>query len=350
MNRDFGTLRIEKVIIHDIPRHKAGEGGIGPVLSEVESNLTQELRNYFKERINWSVTSSNARDVAFDSSTTSLVPNLVCECLNNGGQEFIDISQQIARHLFNIQSGINSKGLLAFVVCSLEGWNALAILKLEREEGIRLLTTTIDGKHTFNLDLIKQLMLTGKTKLFKIGLFVQIGTTVETIEGVVCDYQRGFTPTSEIADFFLSKFLGCQLSIVPDVATKRFFLTSEQYFNEEIIDPALRGQYLTHLFSELTSQRGTVNPRTFAEDNLHDTDRQQYLTYLEEHDAPSTVFNKDTNLIDSRIKIMSLQFQCGASIVAPNDVFQDRVRLTQLETGDTRAEITDRVKHIGSKI
>ncbi len=349
MNHDFGTLQVEKIIIHDIPWHKAGEKGTKPDLSEVESNLTQELKNYFKVKINGSVISSSAFNVIFNPTTPSPVPKLVCDCVNNGGQDFIGISQQIAKHLFEMQSGINSRGLLAFVECRLEGRHALAILKLEREEGVRLLTTTIGGKHTFNLDLIKELMLTGRTKLFKIGLFLQIGTTAATIEGIVCDYQRGFAPTSEIADFFLSKFLGCQLTVDPDVATKRFFITSEQFFNEEVPEATLRGQYLTHLFSELTSQRGVVNPRTFAEDNLRDEDRQKYLTYLGEHDTQVTVFNKDTKLIDSRIKIMSLQFQCGANIIAPNDVFQDKVRLTQLETGDTRAEITDMVKHMGSK-
>ena len=57
MNYNFGTLRVEKVIIHDIPYHKAGDESITPVLSEVESELTQDLRNYFRERINRSVRS-----------------------------------------------------------------------------------------------------------------------------------------------------------------------------------------------------------------------------------------------------------------------------------------------------
>jgi len=348
MNYNFGTLRVERVIIHDIPRHKAGEEGIEPDLSEVESNLTQELKNYFREKINGSITSSSAFDIVIDSSTSSPVPQLVCDCVNNNGQDFVNISQQIARHLFQMQSGINSKGLLAFVDCSLEGQRAISILKLEREEGVRLLTTTIGGKHTFDLDLIRQLMLTGKTRLFKIGLFVQPGTTTETIEGVACDYQR-FAATTEIADFFLSRFLGCRLTLVSNVATKQFFLTTEQFCNEEVPDPTLRAEYLTHLFSELTSQRSSINPRTFAEDNFQVTDRQKFLEYLGEHEIPITAFNKDTNLIDTRIKLMSIQFLNGINITAPNDVFQERVQLTQLETGDTRAEITDRVKHVGSK-
>jgi len=65
MKHNFGTLTIEKVIIHDIPQHRAGEEGIKPILSEVESKLTQELKNYFKERINGSVSSSSAFDVFF---------------------------------------------------------------------------------------------------------------------------------------------------------------------------------------------------------------------------------------------------------------------------------------------
>jgi hypothetical protein len=78
MRYNFGTLRVERVIIHDIPRHKAGEEGVSPIISEIESNLTQELKNYFKEKINGSVTSSSAFDVIFNPSTSSPVPNLVC--------------------------------------------------------------------------------------------------------------------------------------------------------------------------------------------------------------------------------------------------------------------------------
>jgi len=82
-----------------------------------------------------------------------------------------------------MQSGINSKGLLSVIFCKVDGRHSLAILKLEREEGVRLKTTTLAGKQTYDLDLIKELMLTGKTKLFKLGLFVQPGNTMENIEG-----------------------------------------------------------------------------------------------------------------------------------------------------------------------
>ncbi|MFC1893764.1 hypothetical protein ACFLYR_07060 [Chloroflexota bacterium] len=76
MNYNFGTLRVEKVIIHDIPYHKAGDEGVAPVLSEVESNLTQDLKNYFREKINGSVTSSTAYDVLFSPDTTSPIPRI----------------------------------------------------------------------------------------------------------------------------------------------------------------------------------------------------------------------------------------------------------------------------------
>ena len=62
----------------------------------------------------------------------------------------------------------------------------------------------LEGKSTFNLEHLRDLMLTQKTKVFTVGLFVQMGNTLESIDGAVSDNQRGYYPTTEVADFFLN--------------------------------------------------------------------------------------------------------------------------------------------------
>ena len=57
--------------------------------------------------------------------------------------------------------------------------------KLEKEEGVRLESMVFEGKTTFKLQHLRDLMLTKKTKLFKIGVFIREGDSIENILGKV---------------------------------------------------------------------------------------------------------------------------------------------------------------------
>lgn len=48
---DYSLLVIDKLIIHDIPRHKKNETGSGPNYSENESTITDGLRVFFQPQI-----------------------------------------------------------------------------------------------------------------------------------------------------------------------------------------------------------------------------------------------------------------------------------------------------------
>lgn len=72
---DLGTLAIDKLIVHEVPAKRAGEEDGAPILSEVESTLTPDLRNYFRERIAKSLLQAPFEVVL--SSESSAVPALV---------------------------------------------------------------------------------------------------------------------------------------------------------------------------------------------------------------------------------------------------------------------------------
>ena len=88
MRTDIGRLHIEKVIVHDIPSGRVSGAAQPPVLSEIESPLRQQLRNYFREKIVRSPTSA-AFDVEFDPTTTSPVPDLVLDNLGDQTKDFV---------------------------------------------------------------------------------------------------------------------------------------------------------------------------------------------------------------------------------------------------------------------
>ncbi|WP_298384503.1 nucleoid-associated protein [Ferrimicrobium sp.] len=347
MARDLGRLRVKTVIVHEVPYHLATGASGEPVLSEVESPLTQDVRNFFKERIASSLGSA-AYDVELDGSTTSPVPRLILDNLTSRKNGFVAMSQEMARHLYLCQKGNSPEGLLTVCEVTIGDQGGLAVLKLEKEEGARVELADTEGGRTLSVQHLHDLMLTERTKVFKVGLFVQTGDDRDSIEGSVCDTQRGYGGT--VAHFFLEQFLGCRLREQPEITTKRFFDTTESFINDEIADPETKTRYQVALLAELNGTRDKVSIRAFANNNLDVDDRKPFMDRIEEARLPSTEFDKDNHLVRSRLRRIQIAFESGVSVLASPENIGEQVKIvTDSTNGQTTVEITDRLKRMNGR-
>jgi hypothetical protein len=349
MRRDLGRLQISKVIVHDIPRrHKSVGDADPPVMSEIESALNPQLRLFFQDRIKKSLGTA-AFDVVFDPASPSLTPSLVSDQLAKQGIKFVPMSQQLAQHLYDSQTGVNSAGILTIVEASIERCQALAILKLEREAGLSLQRSEHNGLATFDIEHLSSLMLTEKTKIFKAGLFVQEGGTLETIEGLVSDLQRGSWRKSEVASFFLTGFLGCRLREHPEVTTKRFFTETMDFINREVDDPMLKTRYAFAVVSAMNDNANVINPVSFADQHLEVRDRQPLLDHLANRSIPDRPIPKDTSLIVSHLRRTRWDFESGLALLGPPDSFKEHVTTSDLGDGRIKTEITDALAKVNGR-
>jgi hypothetical protein len=350
MQSDLALLKINKVILHDIPKHTKKDEGDGPILSEVESPLSARSSYYFKTKIIESIGSTKAFGITFAAGNTSPVPQLITTFLADAKKSvFIKNSQEIAQHLYNIQSGQNPPGLLAVIDCFVDDKRGLAIVKLEREEGVRLQQTKIKDKRTYDLHLISDLIFTQKTKVYKVSLFIALDEEVTNIEASASDHQTGYFRQADVARFFLSSFLGCTLLEAANISTKIFYELSERYFNEEVSDPIKRARYYNHLRSALTSQHDSISPEGFAVSYLETRDRQPYVDYIKSQGLAAQSFPLDTELIERRLKSQIYQFQEGVSITINSNEAEDRVKWTPLPDGEVKAEIHGILKEVKGK-
>jgi hypothetical protein len=206
MNSDLARLVVKRVIIHEIPKHLKHDGGSGPVYSEIESELDTELAEYFHHKMVESLGSKKSYDIVVDVSAPSPVPKLLDTYLGSSGTDFVEMSKQMAGHLHNIQDGTNPGGLLAVIDCEIGNDRALGIIKLEKEEGVRLEQRRHKGQLTFDLRVLRSLVLTERTRVYKVALFV-IPTEVTEYDAAASDNQSGYGSYNEVASFFLNKFL-----------------------------------------------------------------------------------------------------------------------------------------------
>lgn len=219
----LAALQIRRVIFHDIPKKVRGSEA-QPTLSEIETEIAPVQANHLKRRMTRALGSKSAFDLELRTDTPSPVPALIhgYSVGRRLANQFVNTSQQLARTLFDYQSGAMSSGLLTVLDGTVNGRATLAVLKLEREEGAQLEQGKREGRRTYEMSVLENLVLTDGTRLFNSALFVKAGTQLEDFEGIGCDDQRSFGSTDELAQFWL-RFLGCRLREEPRVTTKRVF-------------------------------------------------------------------------------------------------------------------------------
>jgi len=101
-----------------------------------------------KDRIIKNIQSSHAFEVVFDPESQSPLPDMIRTLTSASGRDhFVETSQKMASDLFSMQDGSNPAGLLTALDVSVDRHSALGIIKIEREEGGRLVPdVTREGK------------------------------------------------------------------------------------------------------------------------------------------------------------------------------------------------------------
>lgn len=341
---DTSSILIERIIVHDIPKHRKGEQEIEPNYSEQESKLTQGLRNFFKEKVTQALSSDKSFKICFDEESTSPISWINKEILESDGLNFPSQSKAITKHLFDIQVGYNAAGILVVIFGKVNSFNTCIILKLEKDTGAQL---KLDDKtHSFNIEEVKDLMLTQKTKIFKVALFIQRENFKAKYDGVIMDYQIDIKEKKEVTTWFMEKFLGCRAFEDPKITTQHFYNYTRAFINtiEEDID---RAKYIQDLNSYVQKNSLTLNPKEFADDYLRTTKhKNDYRNFLQTKKFKFSLFPKDISQIDRQVKKITLTFDNDISIVGNKGTFDKKVKLEKLDNGQTRAEVTSKIRNI----
>ncbi|MGV3720553.1 MAG: nucleoid-associated protein [Actinomycetota bacterium] len=343
MRDELETLRVTDVIVHQVPKKVSGEMEPPLGLSEAASSITSELGQYIRERVIKSLTAS-AFDVVADENALAVVPDEILAFLSSSGGDLVERSLVIAKHLYAVQDGNNPAGLLCVAAATVNGRRTLAILKLEMEQAVRLETARVGGRSTFDLTLLRDLVLNNHTRVFKAALFQRQDGDGPLI-GLVSDKQRGSDPRSPMANFFLSQFLGCKLADTPNVRTRDFYTLVEQFINEHVTDPERQARYHMALLTELTNSEETVAPEEFASSHFEGSDSRQFTANLNESGFEAyEPFVKDVHLVEKRLRRVQVEFSNGVTVIAPLEVMERDVLRETLADGRLRLEITDSVK------
>ncbi len=332
---NYARFNASEVIIHEVPQRFVGGPAQQLTLSDRAEPLSGQLRTFFEGKLRGSL-ARHGFDVEHDPQSPSAVPGLIAGIVADP-EAVVAASQQMAEQLHHVQTGVNPAGLLCVALGTTEGAPSVAVLKVERENGVQVRPQRRGSGRSLTMHFLDDLMITGKTRIFKASIFE--GDTVERLAGRVADDQRGLEHPSEVASFFLSSFLGCRLKTIPSIATKEFFLATEQFIDEQVADPERKADYTVALLAAMKAPSRDIRPRDFAEQYFEATDRTPYRQFMAERNvAVDQAFEKDTELVANRIRKVRMETRHGLLILGPDNEVRDRV-----EVGAEQVVINDRV-------
>jgi hypothetical protein len=342
---DFGLLGIDKVIVHAIPRMSKRDTDPAPLrLSEVVSPLDETVRTQLQSRLRGDL-HSGSTDVVQDPESEGRVPKLIGDYLR-GEEDFVRASRELAKELRECQNGSNPDGMLLVADCTFSQSRALLIVKLEHQDGVQASFLETDGLKTFDVQTVRDLMYTSKSRVYKIGLFSQQGLTAHGISGVVADKQSS---GGQAAQFFL-KYLGCQTRQDPSETTRQFYERATTWINTNLADLGKRADYTVALHAELKSQAAQINPRGFVRTHIDEGHRDDFLNCVCQEDVPRGGFPKDIERIEKVLSNIQFHFVSGISAVVPNSALDDgTASIESTETGRSRLIIEDEITQVKGK-
>lgn len=177
-----------------------------------------------------------------------------------GEQDLVQVSGELAHALRDSQGGNSPAGLLLVASARLDGQQALLVVKLEHETGMQTNEIVTDGLRTFAMQYLDDLLLTQKSKVYKVALFSEEGLVEPGLQGWAADPQ---TSGKDVARFFLEKFLGCRHQNDPRELTRRFHDTAMNWVNSLRTDSDTRMNYVLATMVELQSPTPTLDtPRS----------------------------------------------------------------------------------------
>jgi hypothetical protein len=342
---NLNSFRLTTLVVHDVPQPDEVRGAL--VLTDAEIPLDAQLRGYFERKITQSLVNRGLEAIA-DPNESATVRNGIAAILATH-TDLVAVSKTFAEHLDRSQTKRNPAGLLAVGIGRVDEGDVVAVLKLEREQGLRL-RINIVGDHTeVDLQFLRDLTLTDKTKIFKTSL-LRLGQAgdADSMYGVVSDDQRGRDDGAGVATFFLATFLGCQLRTNPEKATRDFVLATEAFINQDVTSVERRANYQIALLAKLQDQSPDIRPRDFANANIEPNDRPTFLQRVAEHDLdPNQTFAKDT--ARAHAQGFKITFEHGMTLVGSREDLHQRVQVRETAGAANGVVINDTLRRISGR-
>jgi len=343
----FENFTITSIIVHFLSRDSIS-GSVTITYSQAEINLDFEGRETLRARVIAAVSKkSKTLGMEFTSNSSDMFRRITrCFHEEQSSDDFITISKEIANSLSEvIQSNRTIPDGAVFIIKGhvLRNSNrrrCIAIIKAETQNGF-----TVDMENPGDMiQFIKNLFLTPAQKMYKVAFIIDnIGSVgdnnilkspsdydVSDCNVYIFDSNTNSKLSNASAKYFYSTFMNCDFEKNSAIKTMNFYHNTMDFINKKYeYDAEMRFGFISAVKTYLKMDTDPViSTEIFSNRYLEEeTDKQEYLDYMQDKDISSAAFYRDTSLISSKLRYRTLRFENGIKITGTQDKFSDNVQV-----------------------
>ncbi|MDT0234402.1 nucleoid-associated protein [Curtobacterium sp. BRB10] len=316
----FEPITLNSTMLHELPRGRFREGEPGVVWSAAPTPLNSDTDRFVREEMLAPALGNNARSIV-EGHYDSPVPDLVRQVLEDDTL-LAENSREIADWLHRTQTGGSPAGVFMASLATVSSGQRFVILKAEHQEGVRLRHEMSQGAAVFEVEHLTELIMGQNSRVYKIAFFHLDHD--RKVRGLMVDKQNG----ASFADYFLQRFLGCDLTHRAEVQMKEFVDALEALVNRADLPAEKRMRYGTAAVAVLESPAQTISPAQFISSFLDAEDRDAFAATLPSQVA-STTFAKDTRLVKAQIGGLRLKTSTGVTLSASSEALENGTITTE---------------------
>jgi hypothetical protein len=338
MTVDFGTLELERIILHGLPKWPLDEPRPTPALKEglvqgsaaVRSRLTDGIRKAMNENSSTAIELPNTT-VASDVTAAGDLNDLL-SVLDEA--RFVELSKTIATKLDVVRPRSAVKDhLVAVATGTASGQPIVAVLNLESQAGVTAKETIVEEQSTFEMNSVENLILTENTTIHKAAIFWPQEGDSAPAAGRIRDYQLSRVSLDAAAAYFLDRFLGASIAEDNSIWSQQFFYASQSFVNDVIEDKNDRFSMFMALQVYLSRPEGTVSINDFLETHVDNEFHDGWRQALQDGGVPREPFLLNPIRVESRFLNTSIDLGNSVKLIGPSGEMEDAVTFGEDENG-----------------
>ena len=343
------NLQLSRVMIHEVFQRADDRAQVPPrygtALERLDADAIDALRNRVVSAIG---SPAKCIQMAIQVGAAGSMCALAESLADADDVLFVQQSRLVADSLAVAQKSRNIPGGIVIVFSGSAGGPAkrlVGVIKAEVHSGF----TREEQQGALALKFLKNLLLTAQTKLYKIGLFVEITPrAVQPLpagwDAFVYDETLTLANRYGAAQYFYEGFLGTAFPESSARQTKQFHdLTKGFIRGMNIAEPekaVLHNALVTYLKAD---QAATVSVTAFGQTYLATGDLQDaYREYMSAADFPMQAVNKDLSDVNNALRIRRLVFRNQVKVTAPAEGFDNLIQIQVIEHDQDGNELTPR--------
>lgn len=345
------NLTISRICLHEV--HRLGDDGnaVSPTYGTGLLDLVGPAMDAFRARV-VAAFKSNAQcmEMAVRHHSQGSVLATGSSLSDQADADFVITSRQFADSLVNAQTSRAIPGGLVVVFDGTVGQPAtpfFSIMKAELHEGF-IKTDNLQAR------FVRDLFLSPKTKLYKIGMFISDGGQPRQPlpagwTPIVYDSTMTASQRDAAATYFYSGFLGLDIPVNAAQQVKQFFNSTRDFIARSTLDQESKVDLFNGLYTYLKVDQGnTIQVSQFASRFLTPEMADEYESHMRQQRFPTTAVAKDLSEVRGSLKLRRFKFPRSITLSGPPDAVRELVALSPVVSDDgaqwTRITIRGRIE------